>query len=269
MKHLLWAVPALLLGLLLGSWGPRADLRALRDELKTAREHPAGGNPAREELGRAKALLGMSDAVIRQRASERKAKAPAPRHSVSSTNAHVQAATTGAVTVAGAASDAATQSVVVAGAAGGMEKQLEQAAELWSTRAELARNSFVSNAGLTTPQANRFDVLVAAMNVRLEHGIRQWADTLKKKENLSPEDGVRLINDLSAALVVTYDEMDRAMPAGWRTPAGKEFSMLDFIDPSVALPLVQVEDKLKDPGHLHGAEQDADADGEKGVGGTD
>ena len=48
-------------------------------------------------------------------------------------------------------------------------------------------------------------------------------------------------------VVLTYDEMDRTLPNGWRTSAGRDFSLTDLIDPSVAEPLIDVEDKLDRP----------------------
>ncbi len=45
-------------------------------------------------------------------------------------------------------------------------------------------------------------------------------------------------------MAATYDELDSAMPPNWRQDAGEEFSVTDFIDPSVALPLVDIEDEL-------------------------
>jgi hypothetical protein len=47
-------------------------------------------------------------------------------------------------------------------------------------------------------------------------------------------------------MVTAYDEMDRAMPGGWRRSAGSRFTMTDFIDPEVARPLVGVEGRLQD-----------------------
>ena len=42
-------------------------------------------------------------------------------------------------------------------------------------------------------------------------------------------------------LVLTYNEMDRTMPAGWRDGMDNRFELFDHIDPQVALPLADVE----------------------------
>jgi hypothetical protein len=122
-----------------------------------------------------------------------------------------------------------------------MRDGIRQASELWKTRSAVARNSFLSNTGMKGEEEATFDVLVEAMNLRLEDRILQWSDYLGTKKAINPEDGVRLINDLSSVLVLTYDEFDRRLPAGWREKAGENFQLFDFIDPEVAMPLADVE----------------------------
>jgi hypothetical protein len=126
-----------------------------------------------------------------------------------------------------------------------MEQDLSNAYELWTTRVELARNSFVTNVGLNNEQAAVFDGLTAAMNAQLESAIARWTDTLKQKDAMTGEDGVRMMHELSGVLVNTYQEMDQTMPSGWRDKAGDEFELVNFVDPGVAMPLVEVEGKLQ------------------------
>jgi hypothetical protein len=118
---------------------------------------------------------------------------------------------------------------------------LRQASELWLTRAALARNSFVSNAHLDKEQEMKFDVLMESMNLRLGERVDHWVETLKAKGFLRPEDGLRIMNDLSDALVLTYDEMDRSLPADWREKGGENFQLVNFIDPEAVMPLMELE----------------------------
>ena len=83
------------------------------------------------------------------------------------------------------------------------------------------------------------------MNLRLSNSIRTWVDNVKTADTFTPETGIRMMSDLSKDLVVTYDELDRTMPADWRTKAGEKFEVLDFIDPQVALPLTEVEGMMQ------------------------
>ena len=57
-----------------------------------------------------------------------------------------------------------------------------------------------------------------------------------------------MMNDLSAALVTTYDELDRTMPEDWRSKSGTNFEAMTFINPAVATPLAEIEDKLGNRG---------------------
>jgi hypothetical protein len=126
-----------------------------------------------------------------------------------------------------------------------MRRRIEEAARLWEIRAELARDGFLSSIGADEEQSLRFDVLMEAMNIRLEHAIESWAQVLVAGEMPVREVGVRMMNEISEALVITYDEMDRGMPSTWKQNAGPEFQLIDYIDPTVALPLSGVADRLE------------------------
>jgi hypothetical protein len=51
-------------------------------------------------------------------------------------------------------------------------------------------------------------------------------------------------------MVMTYDEMDRKLPATWRTDAGASFDLVTYVDPKVAQPLVGVQDKMPRGGEM-------------------
>jgi hypothetical protein len=127
-----------------------------------------------------------------------------------------------------------------------LRERIKEAADLWRVRSDLARNSFIQNTKLTAEQAQRFATLTEAMNIRIGHEIDQFAAQVKEGGRLSPESGARLFNSLSGAFVLTYDEMDRSMPEGWRESSGKDFDLVDFVDPEVATPLIDIEDQIRD-----------------------
>lgn len=129
-----------------------------------------------------------------------------------------------------------------------MKDEIKAAADLWRSRVALARDSFLANVGLNEAQSIQFDAVMGDMNKRLGEKIQKWADELKSADTASTETGVRMFSDLSSTLVQTYDELDQTMPSDWRQKSGDEFKVLDFIDPDVATPLVDVEDKLVPPG---------------------
>jgi len=238
MKHVVWIIPALLLGLVLGGWGPRSDLRRARKEIAELKAQAAERSHLAGQFGKAKALLGISDAEIKRRGIRRADERRTAETGDVPTNAPVAGATTNGPSSSRADTNGTPRP--------NLEKQLEQATELWNTRAALARNSFVTNTGLNEEQTTRFDVLIAGMNLRIEDTIARWAETLQAKDTPTPEDGIRLVNEISDAMVLTYNELDRNMPEDWRGSAGKQFDLTQLIDPAVAMPLVDVEDKLRD-----------------------
>jgi hypothetical protein len=138
-----------------------------------------------------------------------------------------------------------------------LEARINEAAELWRMRSDIARNTFISNTDLDEDQAAQFDVLVAAMNMRLQERIESWAEHLQQsEETIDAETGMRVIGDLTDAMVMTYDEMDRVLPEGWREASGGSVDLTDFIDPTVATPLIEVEEQLGQG--LHGDAGGAD-----------
>jgi hypothetical protein len=50
-----------------------------------------------------------------------------------------------------------------------------------------------------------------------------------------------MMNELSAALVLTYDELDRKLPEDWRREAGPQFELVRFVDPEVLTPLQDLD----------------------------
>jgi hypothetical protein len=127
-------------------------------------------------------------------------------------------------------------------------ERIKAAAELWKVRRDLARNGFMSQVKPTPAEAAQVDVIMQAMNVRLQEGVVRWVDYIKEAEALSPEDGIRMMNELSGIVVTTYDDLDRALPEDWRDKAGEKFQVFDFIDPEVALPLADVAGIMERPG---------------------
>jgi hypothetical protein len=128
---------------------------------------------------------------------------------------------------------------------GQLRKQLETAGAVWKARSDLARTGFISNVADTDDQAIQFDVSMAAMNLRMSNSVRTWVESVRQKQEVNSEDGIKIMNDLSGALVQAYNDLDRAMPADWRTKAGSKFEVVDFINPDVVMPLTEIEDVMK------------------------
>jgi hypothetical protein len=228
-RTVIWVTLALLAGLALGAWGPRSDLAKMKARMIDLEER------LKERPGGAGRLRSVTDMLRIPAAEETAPEEPAP----------AAPAEPAAETDSGGAPAPASANATHAPAPKDLRQRIDEAAELWRVRSDVARNSFVSGAGLEREQAMAFDVLMAAMNIRLGTSISNWVGRVKEKEDLRPEDGARILNELSSVFVLTYDEMDRKLPPGWREGAGERFDLITFVDPSVAMPLVGIETELE------------------------
>jgi len=231
MKIGIAVILALLAGLALGGWGPRADLCEARDRIKELEKKVNRQEASAGKMQQVKAMLRVKDDEVRA-AATRRARKPPPLKLPPPHDDELEA-------TADSSRPAGTN------APPRMGQDIAQAAELWSTRVEMSRNSFIGNLGLNPQQAAMFDGVTAVMNAQLEEHIGKWAETLKQKDEMSSEDGIRMMSELGTVLVKTYDEMDQTMPQGWRDKAGNDFQLVNFIDPGVALPLTEVEGKIQ------------------------
>lgn len=235
------ALIALLLGLVIGNASTKADLRHAQEEIDKLKQE-------RDKRGSSPASLGGISTMLNLPDKNQPAPHPYPsrhRHPADRTN---QSHTAGAEAVV---PPVATGAVAAAAATNpppaNPRRQIEQAVELWKTRCDLARNGFVSTVATGEEQAAQFDVIMAAMNLRLSNCISRYAASIREEDAMSPETGLRMLNELSSGMVLAYQDLDRTMPAGWRKQAGTKFSVLDFINPDSALPLADVQDKLHPP----------------------
>ena len=225
MKNSLYIVLALLAGLVIGSFSVKPDLRKAREEIKSLKGQLSLRSRRDENLRSVTSMLRVPQP------------GPAP-----ATNAPPLPRPVEPVIVVTNMTNMATGEVRAANVNTNrsFREQIESAVELWKTRSELARNSFLSNLSATPEQTQMFDRAITNMNAQLAEKIRQWTDYLKQEQEVTPESAVRMMNDLSSTIVASYDELDKTLPADWRDKAGPEFQLLDFVNPEVALPFAEV-----------------------------
>jgi hypothetical protein len=250
-KHLMWIPIALLVGLVVGAWGPRSDLRVAKAEVAELKKQLAGRRPSYSDGVTRMLRIPEAADIQTEEVTTTTTRQPDDEPEVPAEHAdEPETATTDerpdpeTREVPDVDEDPVTSDEPLDSEADSrMEKQIEQAVAAWRLRSEIVRDTFVANAELTDEEAAQFDTLMAAMNMRLGDGIATWAAELKEGETPLPESSIKAMHELSGVLVLTYAEMDRKMPEDWRD-AGERFDLVDFIDPSVAEPLIEVEDVL-------------------------
>ena len=245
MKLALFFPLFLLLGLIIGGWAPKEELRAAKKEAAELKEKLASGS----KDSRMDAFTRMVQ--IPERAKSPK---PAPRQNqVSVSVTTVDESGTNALS--SAALPATTNAPAAKGTPPEVKKaappspedlraRIDEAKELWKTRVDIARAQWIDRLKLTPEATALFDTSINAMNEELYTSMQSLADTLAAGATLTPEIGTRAFNEMTTALVKTYDDLNALIPEAQRG-AATTMELTDFIDPAVAEPLISVQDKLE------------------------
>ena len=128
-----------------------------------------------------------------------------------------------------------------------LRARIDEAAELWRTRIEIARASAIDKLGLDDKGAEAFNDAIEDMNAKLRESIQIVADRVASSESLTHELGVRLMGDIATSLAETYDSLATCVDEDHRGEVSR-LELTNFIDPSVGEPLIAVQDKLEDFG---------------------
>jgi len=238
MKGLIFASLGVLVGLVAGSWGPREDLKAL----KARAEESATLRKASDASGFGAFAKMVNIPDVAKRPLRRTVTNAVAAASASATNA-VPAATNGAP--AGAQPPKGGREAVKAHLSReDLRTRIDEAAELWRTRVELAKTQW--KARLDIPEGEKsaaFDSALNTMNEALLDAMTALAEEIDRSEKMTPELGLRLMGDATRVMAETYDAIG-AVVSPERRAEVSEMPVFEFIDPSVAEPLVGVQGKL-------------------------
>lgn len=217
-------VVSALLAFLLGRWAPNRDLRSAKAEIEQLKEMAGRSGGSRGGGG----MEGVT----------RMLQIPAARPAPADTNV---------VEAAGTSTNAAPERVRLTPEERRqrLRDRIAEAEELWNVRSDLLRESLLSRLpGDPHHNGRNFDVLMTAMNLRVDYAVSNWVERVKTKDELRPEDGARLFHQITGAIVETYDAMDEKLPEKWREAAGPDFQLFELIDPKAGKRLLDVEDLI-------------------------
>lgn len=237
MKNVVLLVPvAFVLGGLVGYVGPYEELRAIKESRETVvrESRPARANG----FGAFAQMVKIPDvatrrsrpAASRQEASEEMASASNSVARAESLANHRDASNPKRLRAHESGSD--------------LRVRIEEAADLWRARTEIVRSSAISKLGLDAAGATALDTAVATMNERLHDSVSALAEQLAASEEMTPELGVRLMGDLSTTLAETYEMIGASVGEERRADVSK-LQLIEFVDPTVAEPLIAVQEKLE------------------------
>lgn len=247
MKGMFMALPSVfILGAIVGGWGARERLAREQSNFEKSRA-------SERESGRRMGFDAFTQALnLPEKAKRPGRRAPPRADAKAATNAVAAAAAPAPTNVAAKAASTNANPFVFGGGRRRMRPEnlaarIEEAKELWSARVEIARANAVKRLKLTPDGEKAFDEALARMNQKIGESVAAVAERLSGEERFSHELGVRLMGDLGISLAETYDELGAAVGEGARADVS-QLNLIDFVDPSVAEPLVGLQDKLVPPG---------------------
>ena len=226
---------AALAGLVVGSWGPRDDLARLKEmkesTSRTRKASDAAGFGAFAKMVNIPEVARKPRGQVKKPAKAEKQDAPAQA----------------AKAEGGATPPAKEPKASRALSPEDLRARIDEAAELWRTRVDLAKAQWKSKLGISgDSESEAFDAAISKMNDTLYETMTALAAEIEKAGKVTPELSLRLMGDASTVMAEAYDGIAAIVPPERRAVVS-EIPVFEFIDPSVAEPIVGVQDKLELP----------------------
>jgi len=247
MKAYLWLPLACLIGYLIGSWGAQDELRAFRSHARDVKQNAVakpGGFDAFAQM------VKIPESARRSRRPRPdRPKAPLPSIAVTNKIATNKVATKQAPVPPPAAKEksdvvASTNAAPQRLSPEDLRARIEEAQDLWRTRVDVARAQWKTKLKLEGEAEKAFDAALQEMNERLYDSVAALAGLLEGRDSMTPELGLRLVGETTTILAETYDKIGACAAPGLREQVST-MQMVDFIDPGVAEPLIDVQGKLE------------------------
>ena len=237
----IWVPVAGVIGLMVGAWGPREELR--EREKKAAEEKIAAAEESRTSRGAFKSFAQMVNIPEEARRPRRRGqKRPTKPTAAPATNA-VPAAADAPVANADQHESAAVEEAPRAPAPNDLRARIEEAQEIWRARSDVARAQWKEKLNLDAAAAEKFDAAIDEMNSQLRDTMQALAEQIAQSDKFTQELGLRRVGDATTIMAETYDKLGAVAPGARATVS--DIQMTDFIDPGVAEPLISVQGKME------------------------
>ena len=239
MKNWFWIPLAAIVGGIAGSWGPREDLARFKETVREERMEKKTSQAAGfDAFAR---LANIPDVAKRQVPKSGK-----DLNAAAKTNRteNVRGEETNAAPVVSAETSKKPSWHPPTGSRQDLRARIEEAAELWQTRVELAKTQWKAKLGVSGEKATAsFESAVATMNESLRDAMQALADEIEQAGKMTPELSLRMMGDAARVMAEAYDAVGAALPEEKRAEVS-DMPVFEFIDPMVAEPLIGVQDKL-------------------------
>ena len=235
MKNWFWIPMAAIVGVIVGSWGPREDLESYRESVQAERtQKKVSGTAGFDAFAK---LANIPDVAKRRPKARTNEVERVEKGEKGERVEEIEKVETNGVEVVEQRRPQLSRE--------DLEARIEEAAELWNTRVEISKTQWKGKLGIKDEKTSAaFDSAVATMNEALRDTMEALAEEIEKAGKVSPELGLRMMGDLTRNMAEAYDAIGAAVPPERRA----EVSVIpvhEFIDPMVAEPLIGVQDKLE------------------------
>ena len=242
MKAYLWLPLACLIGYLVGTWGAQDELRSYRSHARDAKEKAAAKPDGFNAFAQ---MVKIPESARRSRRPRPdRSKAPLPSIAVTNKVAAKAAPVPSPAAKAKPYVVTSTNAVPPRLSPEDLRVRIEEAQDLWRTRVDIARAQWKTKLKLSGESEKAFDAALQEMNERLYDSVAALAGLLEGKESMTPELGLRLVGETTTILSETYDKIGACASPEMREQVST-MQMVDFIDPGVAEPLIDVQGKLE------------------------
>ena len=242
MKAVIWLPIACLVGVVIGAWGPREEIRAMRERSDERRQQPKAAAEGFQVFARLANIPAEARRSHRRHPDDAQplfaaATNKPPRQAATATNAPVPR-------VAHAAGTNPPPRLRERLSPEDLRARIEEAQEMWRTRVELAHAGWKEKLGLDVAGGERFDAVLDGMNEQLYDTMQSLATLIAQQGKMTPELGLRMMGDATTIMAETYEKLGACIPDERRGEVS-EIQVFEFIDPGVAEPLIAVQDKLE------------------------
>ena len=246
MKGFILLPIACIAGVIIGAWGPREELRSLKENAEAERKQPRNAAEGFQAFARMANIPEEAKRARRRRPDTKPLFVVTNRPSartVAATNAPSAPVATQTVETAAAATTNVPPRMRERLSPEDLRARIEEAQELWRTRVELARARWKEKLNIDAAMGEKFDAALDSMNEQLYDTMQTMATLLSQQDKMTPELGLRMMGDATTIMAETYEKLGACVPADRRGEVS-EMQVFEFIDPGVAEPLIPVQDKL-------------------------
>jgi len=219
MKQILLLIFCFFMGLILGAWMPRSDLRIAEQKNKSLKKNI-------EKLKRSNkgSPVGLQNILnipkIKRKRTVRARKRDLPENH---------------------------STVIIEDDENNIEsdesESLQDAADLWKVRSAYAKELMIEQLNLSSNQIYKFDMIIAEMNNKIKDQIQNAVDDFTYNDNKKPStrEMLSLVNNVSETMIDSYSQLDGVFPNEWDKVSPKDAELYNFIDPMAFKPIINLK----------------------------